>query len=119
MAINLIRADPKLMAGHVKNMPDFTTSKGVKIKKKHWGEIAKYLDKMNPVSPVAIDEKASQACKMNTDRKKDSDVKVLITEVLRAKPSAAKGKYIKSIALSPSMGPSVKLDAQLVVSALK
>jgi large subunit ribosomal protein L1 len=47
------------------------------------------------------------------------NVKVLILEILRAKPSAAKGKYIKSIALSPSMGPAVKLDAQLVISALK
>jgi large subunit ribosomal protein L1 len=30
--------------------------------------------------------------------------------IVRAKPSAAKGVYIRSIALAPTMGPSVKMD---------
>jgi large subunit ribosomal protein L1 len=30
--------------------------------------------------------------------------------IVRAKPPAAKGQYIRSITLAPSMGPGVKLD---------
>jgi large subunit ribosomal protein L1 len=34
----------------------------------------------------------------------------LIDSVIRAKPSAAKGRYVKSIALSSTMGPGVRVD---------
>jgi large subunit ribosomal protein L1 len=35
---------------------------------------------------------------------------VVVEEVLRAKPSSAKGRYIKSLAVSSTMGPSVRID---------
>lgn len=35
---------------------------------------------------------------------------VIVDEVLRAKPSAAKGRYIYSLAVSTTMGPSVRID---------
>ena len=35
----------------------------------------------------------------------------LITEILRVKPSSAKGKYIKSVAVTSTMGPGVKVDS--------
>jgi len=34
----------------------------------------------------------------------------LLTELLRVKPSSAKGRYVKSIVVSSSMGPGVRLD---------
>jgi large subunit ribosomal protein L1 len=34
----------------------------------------------------------------------------VVDEVLRAKPSSAKGRYIRSLALSSTMGPSVRID---------
>jgi large subunit ribosomal protein L1 len=34
----------------------------------------------------------------------------VVEEILRAKPSSAKGRYIKSLAISSTMGPSVKID---------
>jgi large subunit ribosomal protein L1 len=47
------------------------------------------------------------------------NLKVLINEIVRAKPSASKGRYIKSLSISSTMGPSVKLDSQNVVSTLQ
>ena len=38
------------------------------------------------------------------------NAKAIIDSVLKAKPSAAKGKYVKSIALSSTMGPGVRVD---------
>ena len=34
----------------------------------------------------------------------------LITEILRVKPSSAKGKYIKTVAITTTMGPGIKVD---------
>ena len=44
--------------------------------------------------------------KMSFDENKLlENITVLIAELIRAKPSAAKGKYLKSLSLSPTMGP--------------
>jgi large subunit ribosomal protein L1 len=45
------------------------------------------------------------------------NAKALIDSVLKAKPSAAKGKYVKSIALSSTMGPGVRVDVASVEAA--
>ena len=34
----------------------------------------------------------------------------LVEEIVRAKPSAAKGRYIRSITVATSMGPGIKID---------
>jgi len=44
------------------------------------------------------------------------NLKVLIHEIVRAKPASIKGKYIKSLSISSTMGPSVKLDSASIVS---
>jgi large subunit ribosomal protein L1 len=36
---------------------------------------------------------------------------VVVDELLKAKPSSAKGRYIKSLAVSSTMGPSVRIDS--------
>ncbi|MDD5666375.1 MAG: 50S ribosomal protein L1 [Actinomycetota bacterium] len=38
----------------------------------------------------------------------------VLEEIIRAKPAAAKGRYIKSITLAVSMGPGVKVDPTIV-----
>src|SRR5690606_6548662 len=37
--------------------------------------------------------------------------------ILRAKPAAAEGQYLRSVAVSSTMGPGIKLDPQAVMSA--
>src|ERR1700723_1104455 len=44
---------------------------------------------------------------------------VLITSVIKAKPSVAKGKYIKGCTLSWTMGPGILLDTAPIESATK
>jgi large subunit ribosomal protein L1 len=38
------------------------------------------------------------------------NAKVLVDSILKAKPAASKGRYLKSIALSSTMGPGVRVD---------
>ena len=43
----------------------------------------------------------------------------VITSVVKAKPSVAKGKYIKGCTLSSSMGPGIQIDTTAVEAAAK
>ncbi len=74
----------------------------------------------------AVEEAKAGKVEYRTDRtaivhlvigKKDFDERRLlenyaavIDEIIRAKPSAAKGRYIRSITLATTMGPGVKVD---------
>ena len=44
------------------------------------------------------------------DDKLLGNYQAIIEELIRAKPSAAKGRYIRSIVLASSMGPGIKVD---------
>ena len=43
----------------------------------------------------------------------------VIASVMRAKPSAAKGKYVKGMTISSSMGPGIQLDTAVADAASK
>jgi len=45
-----------------------------------------------------------------TEEKLVENLRALIAEVIKAKPSSSKGKYLKKISLSSSMGPSLTID---------
>jgi len=53
-----------------------------------------------PIGKISFEPAALQA-----------NFRAVIDEIQRAKPASAKGRYIKKISLSPTMGPSVKIDS--------
>ena len=56
--------------------------------------------------------------KVSFDPEKLADnAKALIASVLRAKPATAKGRYVKSIVISSTMGPGVPVDLDSVDAA--
>ncbi|MBV8772888.1 MAG: 50S ribosomal protein L1, partial [Deltaproteobacteria bacterium] len=44
------------------------------------------------------------------DAKLAENARALMASIVRAKPASAKGNYIKSVAVSSTMGPGVKID---------
>lgn len=126
MDVDVIIATPDLMGGVGKLgrilgpkglMPNpksgtVTFEIGKAVKDVKAGKIEYRVDKGSnihvPVGKMSFDE-----------QKLLENVKVLVAELLRAKPSASKGRYLKSISLSPTMGPSVRLDTQQVINAVR
>ena len=88
----------------------FDVAKAVKDVKA--GKIEYRVDKGSnvavPVGKMSFEEKALF-----------ENISALIAELLRAKPSAAKGKYIKSMSLSPTMGPSIRLDSAQIANEVR
>jgi len=47
------------------------------------------------------------------------NVETFLREVIRLKPASAKGQYLRSITISSTMGPAVRLDPAAIQSSLK
>jgi large subunit ribosomal protein L1 len=47
------------------------------------------------------------------------NVMALMDTIIRAKPSSSKGTYLKSVAISTTMGPGIKLDPNALRGATK
>jgi large subunit ribosomal protein L1 len=76
------------------------------------GKLAFRVDKLGsihvPVGKVDFDlEKLTE------------NFKAYLGEIIRLKPSAAKGQYLKTVAISLTMGPGIKLDPALVSKELE
>ena len=42
----------------------------------------------------------------------DENISTLMDAIVKAKPASAKGTYLKSVAISSTMGPGIRLNAQ-------
>ena len=89
-----------------------TTDVAGAIKEIKAGKVEFRADKTAPVHvPVG---------KLSFDAQKIEDnAMTVINSVVKAKPSAAKGKYIKRIVLSSTMGPGIELEAAVADIASK
>jgi large subunit ribosomal protein L1 len=88
--------------------PDVTKA----VKEIKAGKVEFRVDKTGIVhAPVGKTSFSSQSLVDNAS--------ALIESVVRAKPSAAKGKYLKSITVSSTMGPGVKIDEAGVEASAK
>jgi large subunit ribosomal protein L1 len=47
------------------------------------------------------------------------NLETFLREVIRQKPAASKGQYLRSITLSSTMGPPVRLDPAAIQAGLK
>jgi len=58
--------------------------------------------------------------KVSFDAEKlDENIRALLSTIVRLKPATAKGQYIRSIAISSTMGPGLRIDRNVVQTALK
>jgi large subunit ribosomal protein L1 len=48
-----------------------------------------------------------------------ANFRAVLDEILRAKPAAAKGRYLKSVTTSSTMGPSVRIDPALATDSVR
>jgi large subunit ribosomal protein L1 len=54
-----------------------------------------------------------------TAEKLKDNVLALMDVIIRAKPASSKGTYLKSVAISTTMGPGIKLDPNVLRGAMK
>lgn len=54
-----------------------------------------------------------------TTEQLQDNVKALVKAVLKERPSAVKGKYVKSISIASTMGPGIKIDTEATIKAYK
>ncbi len=82
-----------------------TPSIAAAVKEIKAGKIEYRLDKTNIIHCI-IGKVSFGAEKLN------DNYQTLITAILRAKPAAAKGQYIRSCVTASTMGPGIKVNAQ-------
>ena len=76
------------------------------IKDTKAGKVEYRLDK-NAIIHCAIGKKSFGVQKIK------ENYEALIEAIVKAKPAAAKGQYVKSVALASTMGPGVKINAKI------
>lgn len=79
---------------------------GQAIKDSKAGKVEYRLDKQNiihcPIGKASFD-----------NQKLEENLVTLLEAVIKAKPAAAKGTYIKSLTISSTMGPGIKVNSKL------
>jgi large subunit ribosomal protein L1 len=69
-----------------------------------------YRTEKNGIIHVPIGKKSFDDAKLR------QNLDAIVSAIVKAKPSSAKGTYLKSLAMSTTMGPGVKIDTQEALS---
>jgi large subunit ribosomal protein L1 len=89
-----------------------STDIGKAIREIKAGKVEFRVDKTGIIhAPVGKTSFASNSLVMNAQ--------ALVDSIVKAKPSAAKGKYLKSITVSSSMGPGIRIDTTHIETAVR
>jgi large subunit ribosomal protein L1 len=88
-----------------KKAGNITTEVGDAVRELKQGKVEFKMDKTG-ILHVAIGKASFEPEQI------EDNLRALLAAVLRARPAAAKGRYIVTVALSSTMGPGVKLDLQ-------
>jgi large subunit ribosomal protein L1 len=69
------------------------------------GKVEYRLDKTNiihvPIGKVSFGQE-----------KLEENLKTIMDAIIKAKPAAAKGQYLKNVTISATMGPGIKINSQ-------
>ena len=65
-----------------------------------------YRTEKNGIIHVPIGKKSFEEAKIR------ENLNAIVTAIVKAKPASAKGTYIKSLTISTTMGPGIKIDTQ-------
>jgi large subunit ribosomal protein L1 len=80
-----------------------TTEVGKAVEEFKGGKVEYRTDRYGnvhvPIGKVSFEARALHA-----------NFRAVLDEIQRAKPASAKGRYLRKISLSPTMGPSVRID---------
>jgi large subunit ribosomal protein L1 len=69
-----------------------------------------YRTEKNGIIHVPIGKKSFDDAKLR------QNLDAIVSAIVKAKPSSAKGTYLKSLAMSTTMGPGIKIDTQEALS---
>ena len=79
------------------------------VKEQKAGKVEYRTDK-NGIVHVLIGKKSFDTSKLK------ENLKSIVGAILKAKPASAKGTYLKSLTISTTMGPGIKIDTNEVIS---
>jgi len=79
------------------------------VKEQKAGKVEYRTDK-NGIIHVLIGKKSFDSSKLR------ENLKSIVGAIMKAKPASAKGTYLKSLTISTTMGPGIKIDTNEVIS---
>jgi large subunit ribosomal protein L1 len=75
------------------------------------GKVEFRVEKNGAIVHVPVGKRSFEPTKLQ------DNIRALMQALVKAKPSAAKGQYLRTITLSSTMGPGIRIDPQVFIAA--
>ena len=123
---DVVIATPDVMA-KVGRLGRFLGPRGLMPNPKSGTVTMNVAEAINQVKAGKIDFRVDRNGNLHTavgkssfsDEQIKENAEAFLKEVLRLRPAASKGTYVRSITISTTMGPGIRLDRNEVLSALR